>query len=320
MALIEQPKGGLYAGRTGPPISNKALVAAGAALLGVGLAGALMRRRRAPLPPHRPDAFRLCARDLNRAAAMLAASVVADSAMEHFRGNYNNRAMYAAPALAAATMTAALSGRAPKPVATAVFGTALAAGVTGLGFHVYNITKHPGGVSWQNIFYAAPYAAPGALAFAGLLGLAAGRIPRTRHASAQMKRDVAAGLAWTVSASLMVTVSEVWVLHFRGAFHNPFMYVPVTVVPAAAAALALAALQPRRRNFRLAQQLLNLTSLVGLAGAGFHAYGVSRNMGGWKNWTQTAFAGPPLPAPPSFTGIALAGLGALHLLREARHG
>jgi len=28
------------------------------------------------------------------------------------------------------------------------------------------------------------------------------------------------------------------------------------------------------------------------------------------------FQGPPIPAPPSFSGLALAGLGALHLLHH----
>ena len=40
---------------------------------------------------------------------------------------------------------------------------------------------------------------------------------------------------------------------------------------------------------------------------GLHAYGISRNMGGWRNWSQNLLNGPPLPAPPSFTGLALAG-------------
>jgi hypothetical protein len=93
-------------------------------------------------------------------------------------------------------------------------------------------------------------------------------------------------------------------------------------VPAAAGALALAGARPNERNLRLARWLLNVTSLLGFAGVGFHAYGVSRNMGGWKNWSQMLFQGPPLPAPPSFTGLAIAGLGALSLLRdnEVRHG
>ena len=315
MALIERPAPGVvYRERTGPPLSNRALVATGAALLGVGLAGALLRRRRAPLPRHRPDAFKNCARGLERGAAILAASVVADSAMEHFRGNYDNRAMVLAPLVATATMATALSGRPAKPVSTAVFGTAAAVGAAGLGFHFYNITKRPGGLSWQTLFYAAPFAAPGALALAGVLGLAAARAPRARYAANATQRKVATGLAWSVSASLMVTASEVWVLHFRGAFHDPFMFVPVTVVPAAALALAHSGARPSPRNLAVSRWLLRLTALVGLAGAGFHAYGVARNMGGWRNWSQNLFAGPPLPAPPSFTGLAFAGLGTLSLL------
>ena len=323
MALIERPaQGVVYRERTGPPLSNKKLLAAGAALLGVGLAGALMRRRRAPLPRRGRDPYRACARGLSGGAAMLAASVVADSAMEHFRGNYDNRAMVLAPLVATATMATALSGRAPKPVSNAVFGTALAVGTIGLGFHLYNITKRPGGLSWQTIFYAAPFAAPGALAFAGVLGLAAARNPRARHARTSTQRQVGTALGWALSASLMVTASEVWVLHFRGAFHDPFMYVPVTVVPAAAGALALAAARPSATRVSIARRLLQLTGLIGIAGAGFHAYGVSRNMGGFKNWSQNLFNGPPLPAPPSFTGLAFAGLGVLRLLKpgEARHG
>ena len=315
MALIERPaQGVIYRERTGPPLSNKALVAAGAALLGIGLAGALLRRKRAPLPPHRPDAFKRCARDLGRGAALLAASVVADSAMEHFRGNYDNRGMVLAPLIATATMATALSGRPANAASTAVFGTAVAVGITGLGFHFYNITKRPGGLSWQTLFYAAPFAAPGALALAGVLGLAATRIHRARHASSRVQRDTATSLAWTVSASLMVTASEVWLLHFRGAFHDPFMLLPVTIVPAAALALAHSGARPTALNLKVSRRLLQLTGLVGLAGAGFHAYGVARNMGGWRNWSQNLFAGPPLPAPPSFTGLAFAGLGTLTLL------
>jgi len=37
-------------------------------------------------------------------------------------------------------------------------------------------------------------------------------------------------------------------------------------------------------------------------------------MGGWRNWSQNVLNGPPIPAPPSFTGLALAGLAALGLL------
>jgi len=41
---------------------------------------------------------------------------------------------------------------------------------------------------------------------------------------------------------------------------------------------------------------------------------VWRNMGGFRNWSQNVLNGPPLPAPPSFLGLALIGLAALALM------
>jgi len=55
---------------------------------------------------------------------------------------------------------------------------------------------------------------------------------------------------------------------------------------------------------------------MGILGVAFYTYGVSRNMGGWRNWRQNAFNGPPLPASPAFTGLAMAGLAALGLLED----
>jgi hypothetical protein len=98
------------------------------------------------------------------------------------------------------------------------------------------------------------------------------------------------------------------------------MMLPVTVPPVAAALLGAATIRPSRFTTRLARWWLGLTALLGFAGVGFHAYGVSRNMGGWQNWSQNVLNGPPLPAPPSFTGLALAGLAALSLLEEKTHG
>ncbi len=59
-------------------------------------------------------------------------------------------------------------------------------------------------------------------------------------------------------------------------------------------------------------------SAMGVLGVGFHAYGVQRMMGGWGNWRQNMIDGPPLPAPPSFSGLALGGLAALELLEHRR--
>ena len=82
--------------------------------------------------------------------------------------------------------------------------------------------------------------------------------------------------------------------------------------------MAEAAGGKRREPLASTRWWLRLTALLGLAGVGFHIYGVSRNMGGWRNWSQNLLNGPPLPAPPSFTGLALAGLAALGLLEDPR--
>jgi hypothetical protein len=65
---------------------------------------------------------------------------------------------------------------------------------------------------------------------------------------------------------------------------------------------------------RAARWSLYATAGAGVAGSLFHIYGVSRNMGGFYNWSQNILNGPPIPAPPSFTGVALAGLAAIRLL------
>jgi hypothetical protein len=115
---------------------------------------------------------------------------------------------------------------------------------------------------------------------------------------------------------LLGTVAEAGLLHFRGAYHDPFMYLPVTIPPLAAALIGNAALGRTDRPRPVTKFLLRLTAVLGFAGAGFHAIGVARNMGGWRNWSQNLLSGPPIPAPPSFTGLALAGLAALGLMED----
>ena len=264
---------------------------------------------------------------LNTAAATLAAGVLTDSAAEHYRAGFHNRAMFIAPAVSAAALTtAAATAFTPaghRVLSRAVFAVSVATGVVGFGFHVTNVSRRIGGWNPENVFHGAPIAAPLAITMAGLLGLAASRIARSAASGddrlPQRTGSRLAGALGSLSAlGLAGTSIEAGALHFRGAFQNPFMFAPVIIPPTAAATLATAAVSrsPRVRN--AAGGLLRLTAWLGVAGVCFHAWGVQRRMGGWSNWRQNVLAGPPLPAPPAFTGLALAGLAALELLEAER--
>jgi hypothetical protein len=291
------------------------------------------RRPRMERPPARAPAIRdngatvLAARRLNRAAGTIAASVLIDSSMEHYRGAFQNKAMYTPIAASALTLLASFHGH--KDVASRAhwardiaYALAGLTGMVGTGFHLYNVGKRPGGFCWQNLFYGAPLGAPAAILLAGMTGFLAERVRDNPPGASPDVLGLPAGrmVAALTGAGLVGTAMEAGLLHFRGAFHNPAMLLPVTAPPTAAAMLAAAAVGKAERPRRITRWWLRFTALLGVAGVGFHAVGVARNMGGWRNWTQNLQAGPPLPAPPSFTGLALAGLAALGLVQDNPDG
>lgn len=313
------------------PAAARALGLAALGLAGgLALAQARLGLRRAPVEraPRRllgrlrgrePQSAEV--RGLHGAAALLGLSVLADSALEHYRGSFENPGMYTPLITSALTVLAGAEGagsgsdrrRRPR---TGLYATAVGVGAIGSGFHLYNILRRPGGFNWLNLFYSAPIGAPAALSLAGLLGLAADRLRQPLGRGATLL-GLPAGrlLAALTGLGIAGTVGEAGVLHFRGSFQNPFMFAPVTVPPVAAALMLKAAAGPRPERAPWATRAwLGLTATLGFAGVGFHAFGVSRAMGGWRNWTQNLIDGPPLPAPPSFSALSLAGLVALSLL------
>ncbi len=282
-----------------------------------------MKHSTAPIAriPHQPASREQgrAVRSLNAGAAALSFSVLADSALEHYRGGFYNPLMYLAPTVSALTLlsaAAALRRPRPAPTRTAVFATATVTGLVGAGFHLYNVVKREGGFGWLNLFYAAPLAAPMGITFAGLFGLAASQLASRQGERRPRLLGLPAGplLAGAAAAGLAGTAAEAGLLHFRGAFQDPFMYLAVSVPPLAAASLGATLLARTPKRVKTARALLGATAVLGFLGMGFHAYGIQRNMGGWRNWSQNLLAGPPLPAPPSFTGMALAGLAGLSLL------
>ena len=266
----------------------------------------------------------LPARQLHVAAAILGASVLMDSAVEHYRGSFKNKAMVMPLIASALNIASSLHGASAAksdshPGRTLAYLAAIGVGALGTGFHVYNVSKRPGGFRWENFFYGAPLGAPAALALSGLAGLAADRLAgnaQRRGRATLFGLPAGRVLAAFTSLGLLGTVGEAGLLHFRGNFQNPAMYLPVTLPPLAAAVMAEAALRPSHRRRRFARLWLAITSFLGFAGVGFHCYGVSRAMGGWRNWRQNVVDGPPIPAPPSFAGLALGGIAALTLIER----
>jgi hypothetical protein len=299
-----------------------------AALLGlVAVAAAMPKRQenrvsalpakllRPPLTPRRD----IVSRQLDGASALLALAALSDSAVEHYRGSFHNKTMYVPLVAAAVTLLASLRdtiapAAADRRERNAVDTLAVATGLIGTGFHLYNVGKRPSGFSWLNLFYSAPLGAPASLSLAGLLRRMALLI-RTRAMIAGMLPGKA--LAWLVSLGLIGTSAEAALLHFRGAFHNPAMVIPVTAPPIAAG-LLIGASADSSASHPLTRWALRLVAGAGLLGSAFHAYGIGRNMGGWRNFSQNILNGPPLPAPPAFTALAIAGLAALSLIERPR--
>ena len=129
----------------------------------------------------RVDAHMHAARAFNRSSALLAWSALTDSAVEHYRGSFENRAMYAPLIVGTLSLAAGIHGGADRigsrhPIRNAIYLAAAGVGIAGTGFHLYNVTKRPGRLSWHNLFYGAPLGAPASLLLSGALGAVGERL------------------------------------------------------------------------------------------------------------------------------------------------
>ncbi|MBE7220487.1 MAG: hypothetical protein INR64_18620, partial [Caulobacteraceae bacterium] len=120
-------------------------------------------------------------KQIHGAAAVLAGSVLFDSAMEHYRGSFQNKAMFAPLAASALNLAASAHGISESRTdshagRTITYAFSIGVGALGFGFHAWNVGKRVGGFRWENLFYGAPLGAPGALMLSGLAGLAADRL------------------------------------------------------------------------------------------------------------------------------------------------
>jgi hypothetical protein len=197
-----------------PEPSRRPLVAVG--LCGVAAAAGIGWLLQRAWRPSREPKLR-AAEALGAGAAVLCLSVALDSGIEHYRGSFKDRVMFAGPTmavlgLAAASWIAFRPADASKTLPRIAFITVGATGLVGLGFHAYNILKRPGELSALNLFYAAPAGAPAALTLVGLYGIIAGEmLSGSDYVKTRLPRHTAA----LIAVSLLGTVAEAGILHFR---------------------------------------------------------------------------------------------------------
>ena len=112
---------------------------------------------------------------------------------------------------------------------------------------------------------------------------------------------------------LTLTIPPLWyeiaVLHYRGAFQNRFMWVPVLSLPAVmAGGLASGLKNDERRSRDILRPFAWFMTVVGTVGTLFHLRGVGRQMGGFYNWKYNVVTGPPLLAPAQVALVGLLGV------------
>ena len=128
----------------------------------------------------------------------------------------------------------------------------------------------------------------------------------------RMQRTLSAATA----ASALPLGLEIYFEHFRGSFGDKWMWTPVALSPAlAAAGLAGMASERAARTWLPALSALYLAD--GLVGVITHVRGVARKPGGFGEPMFNIVMGPPLLAPGSLALVGGMGLAAAALDREA---
>jgi hypothetical protein len=120
--------------------------------------------------------------------------------------------------------------------------------------------------------------------------------------------------AATAAAALPLGL-EIYTNHYSGSFGNRWMWTPVVLSPALAAAGVAGVVSERA-----AKSVLPAVSAVyfadGVLGTYFHLRGAARKPGGLREATYNLVMGPPALAPGSLTMVGAIGLAAAIARRE----
>jgi len=247
--------------------------------------------------------------------------ILADAFAGHYRSGFVFRSQYAPFITGGLLIVTALwvtlkPGATWPNVALQIAGwLAIVFGLVGFGFHhYYGIAKKPGGYRWllHYLMYSAPPLAPLGLTVTGMLALMAARGLAGEMTFAGL--DLRAALVALVAVALAGATLQAAILHYRGAFNNPFMFAPLTVPVLAIVMSIWVIIGSNEAVLLVFTILLWLTFLIGFVGLGMHLRGFGRQMGGLYvtifNWLE----GPPAFAPALFTGFAGVGLIVIYFL------
>lgn len=137
-----------------------------------------------------------------------------------------------------------------------------------------------------------------------------------RRAVANFRRGRAQKmLSGMTAASALPLGVEIYVNHYSGSFGNKWMWTPVALSPALAAA-GVAGVVSERAAKTVLPALSSVYLLDGLAGVFFHLRGAYRKPGGFKEATYNLVMGPPALAPGALTMIGAIGMAAAVARRE----
>jgi hypothetical protein len=157
-----------------------------------------------------------------------------------------------------------------------------------------------------------------------LLGNVGRHHDEPKHLAERALYDVAHGrfersLAGLTAMAAVVTTVEIYFEHYKASFGNKWMWSPIVVTPPVVVA-GIGGVFSRRWAKRWLPITAGVYTVNGLMGEYFHARGVARKPGGWKNAAYNVPMGPPIAAPGLMCMVGGMGLLAAVLRREKFRG
>ena len=122
-------------------------------------------------------------------------------------------------------------------------------------------------------------------------------------------------LSAATAAAALPLGAEIYVNHYGGSFGNKWMWTPVVLSPAVAAA-GVAGVASERAAHTWLPALSALYVANGALGVYLHLRGVARKPGGLREASYNRVMGPPLLAPGALTMVGALGLAAAAVRRE----